>query len=860
MSGFLRKICGLAAALLVMPVFVDAYTITYNLNGGVNHPDNPTSYVSDTSKLELKEPSREGFAFLGWYIDSYRNGEETYYVRSNFAKFQNKKKNSIVRDLADFTVSARWGLVPKTPKQDERGCYLIHDGAELYGLASVADTNPSTYVYEFNGCVSLQNDIVVNKNLLDANGEIALGDYVWWIPLNFDGTFEGNGFKISGLRGDDGFFLRLGSREMYAELTYVRNLGITDSYFGGSTAGAIAGVVKNSARISNVYTDASVHGENMAGGLVGEIDAMYSECLLTDMLPARVAPALANSQNDYNEPLIENAYSLGHVEGNVVGGIAAKASLAILRNVYFAGELKGKYADCILSKQELLCPVQTSIFAIENALCMDSKDTSVSKATSLSKSQFADGTALKALSEGESGSSWIQGDAFPVLDSVIHYGIQYVMNGGKNNESNPTSYTKNDKSFALKDPVKDGDEFEGWFLDSKFTRKADSIKTNLYGHWTLYAKWKSFFFVNIDLNGGNRYRGNLVYPFESLQFRWASDSASFVLDKPSREGYEFEGWFTDTLFKNKVTEIPAGNTEDVTVHAKWKIQEYTITYHLNGGVNHPDNPTKFTILDTGFVFKEPTREGADFYGWTTSQWGTYVRTKIDSHKDIVQYAQWLPTPQEPQKDSKECYLLKTKEELYWFAGLVNKTLDVVRTNPVPCASLQNDIVVNENVLKGLDPDSKEGYFIWLSMRFFGGTFNGNGHSISGLVVRDYCAEDGHNKYGGLFCEASTSVTDVTINDSYIDDYGPVDHFVIKGKDDYWGALPGVVAKSDWHATVQGYRVAVSGLVPGKTLLVMDVQGRILRRLATESSMIVELPKSGRYLFRCGNEMRSVSVR
>ena len=182
-------------------------------------------------------------------------------------------------------------------------------------------------------------------------------------------------------------------------------------------------------------------------------------------------------------------------------------------------------------------------------------------------------------------------------------------------------------------------------------------------------------------------------------------------------------------------------------------------------------------------------------------------------------------------------------------------------DPVPCASLQNDIVVNENVLKNLNPYPQEGYFIWFSIQHFEGTFIGNGHSISGLVVRDNGNENEFRKYGGLFSVVQGGkVTGVTVNDTYVERYGPVEHLVITGKEDYWGALPGVVAKSDWHATVQGNRVAVSGLVPGKTLLVMDVQGRILRRLATESSMIVELPKSGRYLFRCGNEMRSVSVR
>ena len=859
MSSCLRKICGLAAVLLVMPVFVDAYTITYNLNGGVNNPDNPTSYVSDTSKLELKAPSRDGVAFLGWYIDSYQKGEETYYVRSNFAKFQNKKKNYIANSLGNFSITARWGLIPQTPKQDERGCYLIHDGAELYGIASVADTNPSTYAYEFNGCISLQNDIVVNKNLLDAKGDIALDNYVWWIPLIFKGTFDGNGYKISGLRGEDGFFLKLGDNMQNAKPTYVRNLGITDSYFSASTAGAIAGTVENSTRISNVYADASVHGENMAGGLVGEIYAMYDECLT--LLPARIAPAFANSQSDYDEPLIENAYSLGHVEGDMVGGITARVTFAILRNVYFAGELKGKYTDCVLQKQEDYCHAQRGTFALENALCMDSKETATSKATSLSKEQFADGTALKALSEGENGQIWKQGSAYPVFDNDIRFEIQYVMNGGKNNESNPTSYTKNDKSFALKDPVKDGDEFEGWFLDNSFTQKTDSVKTNLYGGWTLYAKWKSFFFINIDLNGGNRYRGNPVYPPDSLRVRWASDSAAYVLADPAKNWYEFDGWFTDTLFKNKVTEIPAGNTEDVTVHAKWKMKEYKITYHLNGGTNHADNPATFTVQDTGFVFKEPTREGADFYGWTETMWGNYLRTKIETSRDTVLFAQWMPALQEPQKNSKGCYLITTKEELYWFANLANSTLDGVQLNPPPCASLQNDIVVNENVLKNSNPYPQEGYFIWFSIQHFEGTFNGNGHSISGLVVRDNGNENEFRKYGGLFSVVQGGeVTDVTVNDTYVERYGPVEHLVITGKDDHWGALPDVTAKSDWHVSLNGNRAALSGLKPGKTLLVMDVQGRILRRLATESSMILDFPRSGRYLLRCGNESHAVSVR
>lgn len=56
--------CKLAGAI--------AYTVTYNLNGGVNHPSNPTLHYNQT--IPLRNPSRSQYLFEGWYTDSaYRN-------------------------------------------------------------------------------------------------------------------------------------------------------------------------------------------------------------------------------------------------------------------------------------------------------------------------------------------------------------------------------------------------------------------------------------------------------------------------------------------------------------------------------------------------------------------------------------------------------------------------------------------------------------------------------------------------------------------------------------------------------------------------------------------------------------------
>lgn len=836
-----RRIWVLFICLVLVTSFADARTITYILNGGTNHPDNPTSYGNEiTKKIELKPATREGYAFLGWYIESA--SACTVSPNWNFeSSFKGDPESYISHILGDFTVSARWGLVPKTPQIDERGCYLIHSAEELYGLRDVFYVD-GRYSIVDPVCVSLQNDIVVNKNLLDAEGNLSLDDYVWWPSLNFFGTFDGNGFSISGLRGEGGLFDFLERRSV------VRNLGIKDSYFSANTAGGLVGTVDWETWIYNVYSEASVHGTQYAGGLVGK-EVISENCLLT-------APAISADyvhvldRKRSNASSIENAYSLGIVEGETVGGIAASMNQAVLNNVFFLGKLQGLKSDCIVAVKEPVCSVGDSVFVIENALCMDSKDTSVSKATSLSKEQFADGTALNILSKNDD-LRWTQKigtDPHPVFDGV-KVEIRYVLNGGENNEKNPRYFTVGDKPIALSEPHKANDVFEGWFWDSAFTNKVDSIDTRNLDDRILYAKWKSRFIITLEMG---LYRGSYdkQYCYGSCKIEWSTDSSTFVLEKAYSDGYTFDGWYVDSLFTK---EIPEDNTDDITVYVKWKPVVYTITYHLVGGVNHPDNPTTYTVLESPKV-KDPTREGAVFLSWRVEkpyEWANPTWPEPPTNRDY--YAQWIPVPQKPLKDSTGCYLVTSKEELYWIEQSADRKW---------CASLQNDIVVNENMIKdsklNLDTNS---YFVWRPIEYFEGKFLGNGHSISGLYLKSgdgYETYDAY-KYGGLFksVQKDAKIFNVEINDSYCD--GFVEHLVIASVVNNKIALPKILPKSAWRIAVSGNVVAMFGLKPGKTLLVMDVQGRVLRKLRTESSMNIDFPSAGRFLVRYGNETKAISI-
>ncbi|MDD6213507.1 MAG: InlB B-repeat-containing protein [Clostridiales bacterium] len=47
-----------------------SYTITYKMNGGTNSGKNPLSYQISSKTITLSAPTRKGYTFTGWYLDS----------------------------------------------------------------------------------------------------------------------------------------------------------------------------------------------------------------------------------------------------------------------------------------------------------------------------------------------------------------------------------------------------------------------------------------------------------------------------------------------------------------------------------------------------------------------------------------------------------------------------------------------------------------------------------------------------------------------------------------------------------------------------------------------------------------------
>lgn len=116
-----------------------------------------------------------------------------------------------------------------------------------------------------------------------------------------------------------------------------------------------------------------------------------------------------------------------------------------------------------------------------------------------------------------------------------------------------------------------------------------------------------------------------------------------TLAAPTRTGYTFGGWFTDSDFSGTaVTEIPADATGDKTFYAKWTANEYTVTFDANEGKVTPGSKT-VTYDGTYGELPTPTRSGYKFLGWFTDLTGTDKVTadnKVSITAAQTLYAHW----------------------------------------------------------------------------------------------------------------------------------------------------------------------------------------------------------------------------
>ena len=169
---------------------------------------------------------------------------------------------------------------------------------------------------------------------------------------------------------------------------------------------------------------------------------------------------------------------------------------------------------------------------------------------------------------------------------IHQYTITFDTNGGS--EIAPITQDYGTEITAPDNPTRKGYTFKGWDKEIPETMPAENI--------TVKAQWEiNQYTITFDTNGGSE-----IAPI-------TQDYGTEITapDNPTRKGYTFKGWD-----KEIPKTMPA---ENMTVKARWEINQYTITFDTNGGSEiapiTQDYGTEITAPDN------PTRKGYTFKGW-----------------------------------------------------------------------------------------------------------------------------------------------------------------------------------------------------------------------------------------------------
>lgn len=264
------------------------YTISLNNNGGTNATT--STNITYGSSFTLPIPYKDGYLFNGW---GYSSGSGyTLVTNDKGVSLSNWSLTSVTTLVAQYSVD------PEAANSTS-----IYNAA---GLSAIANNPSGSY------------RLTANINLSGIS----------WAPINFKGTFNGNGFTISNLT------INLSDSSSNVGLFgtnsgTIKNLKITNASItaigSGSNIGIVAGT--NSGSVSNSTVNGTISTNySKVGGVVGYLaNGTMSDCTNNASVSGStfVGGIIGYADNQYVSKSISNCTNTGNISASVdyAGGI-----------------------------------------------------------------------------------------------------------------------------------------------------------------------------------------------------------------------------------------------------------------------------------------------------------------------------------------------------------------------------------------------------------------------------------------------------------------------------------------------------------------------------------------------------------
>lgn len=195
------------------------------------------------------------------------------------------------------------------------------------------------------------------------------------------------------------------------------------------------------------------------------------------------------------------------------------------------------------------------------------------------------------------------------------YTVRYELNGGVlHGEENPECVTA-DGLYTLRDPVRKGYVFLGWYDQPYGGEKYESVGGDSAKNVTLYALWQKcddLFTVYYDLNEGEPEAENPV-----------SVGAGEVhkLNGASKTGYTFLGWNTQEDGSGEYVEYLYGVDDTLYLYAVFEPKAYVIRYIYEGGYEGEETNPNTIVYGESVPLLPVALYGYKFIGWYDAEDG-----------------------------------------------------------------------------------------------------------------------------------------------------------------------------------------------------------------------------------------------
>lgn len=534
--------------------------------------------------------------------------------------------------------------------------YQIEDAEDL--LAFAEEVNKPNYNEPEAGIniwAKLMNDIDLNPSYTynqstdqwtDAEGKaVEESKLEEWAPIADDskypytGTFEGNGYTISGL--------------------FINNSSTNDDYFG------LFGVIGGGGNVTNLTVEGSVtvnilekfSGDLViAGGVTGMNHGNVNNCInkvnvtVTDnktiytYVGGVSGVNYGNVCNCSNQVIITATADAAQI-GGVVGQNQSNGSIEICNNTgavngtgqdIYTGGVAGRNFNTISKCYNTGAVSGTIAGGVAGANSSANNSGTVTSCyntgmVTASSEGATIGGVVGANSNG-STSGTVNGCYF--LVGTAASGV------GDNSDTITNVASKTETQFNSGEVA--------WLLQDALGEN-DSTATQVWGQ-QLNGETSEDYPVLLafveDAPEVYRVAFEYNYDYEGTENAAYANSGSpvSVPTTPEREGYAFGGWYSDKDFNTKWNFDTDTVTEDINLYAKWTARIYPVTLITNGGTIESGDVTGYTYGVGVTLPVDVIRPGYTFGGWYAEadfSDGKVIEISTTDTGDKTFYAKWL---------------------------------------------------------------------------------------------------------------------------------------------------------------------------------------------------------------------------